>query len=74
MESALQKKESLQKEIRQLGQELEETKKRRADVPHHVKLGGLPQNERFDQLSSGSKDLVETIKFIAYRAETAMFV
>ena len=72
MESALQKKESLQKEIQQLGQELEETKKRRADVPHHVKLGELPQNERFDRLSSGSKDLVDTIKLIAYRAQTAM--
>ena len=32
----------------------------------------MPEAERFDRLSSGSKDLVDTIKLVAYRAETAM--
>jgi hypothetical protein len=72
MEAALKKKETLQKDIQQLQQALEEAKKQRASLPHHVTLGQLPENERFDRLSSGSKDLVDTIKLIAYRAETAM--
>ncbi len=38
----------------------------------HLPLGQVPQAERFDRLSSGSKDLVDTIKLVAYRAETAM--
>ena len=35
-------------------------------------MSQLAETERFDQLSTGSKDLVDTIKLIAYRAETAM--
>jgi hypothetical protein len=32
----------------------------------------LPEAERFQQLSTHSKHLVDTLKMIAYRAETAM--
>ena len=35
-------------------------------------MGELPEQERFEQLSTPSKHLIDTIKMIAYRAETAM--
>ncbi len=35
-------------------------------------MGELPEAERFKQLGTQSKHLVDTLKMIAYRAETAM--
>ena len=35
-------------------------------------MGQLPQEDRFEQLAPTRKQLVDTIKLIAYRAETAM--
>lgn len=35
-------------------------------------MGQVPEAGRFDRLSSGSKDWVDPIKLVAYRAETAM--
>ena len=40
-------------------------------MAHHLPLGQVPEAERFDRLSSGSKEKVDTIKLVAYRAETA---
>jgi hypothetical protein len=72
MEAFLKKKAALQQEIEQLQADLQKQKAERADVKHHLPLGQVPEAERFDRLSSGSKDLVDTIKLVAYRAETAM--
>jgi hypothetical protein len=72
VEPFLKKKASLQQEIVQLQSQLQERKAQRAAVAHHLPLGQVPEAERFDRLSSGSKDLVDTIKLVAYRAETAM--
>lgn len=72
VEKFLKKKAALQKEIQQLQTQLQEQKTERAAVEHHLPLGKVPEAERFDRLSNGSKDLVDTIKLVAYRAETAM--
>ena len=72
VESFLKKKAALQQEIEALQTQLRERKAQRAAVPRHLPLGQVPEAERFDRLSSGSKDLVDTIKLVAYRAETAM--
>ncbi len=72
VEVFLQKKAALQQEIQQLQTQLQERKAERAALEHHLPLGKVPEAERFDRLSSGSKDLVDTIKLVAYRAETAM--
>jgi hypothetical protein len=72
VESFLKKKAALQQEIQTLQTQLQERKAELAPVAHHLPLGQVPQSERFDRLSSGSKDLVDTIKLVAYRAETAM--
>jgi Transposase protein len=72
MEKLLQKKAALQQDIEQIQTQLQKLKTQRANLDHHLPLGQVPQSERFDRLSSGSKDLVDTIKLVAYRAETAM--
>jgi hypothetical protein len=72
VESFLGKKAALQQEIEALQTQLREQKARRSAVKQHLPLGQVPEAERFDRLSSGSKDLVDTIKLVAYRAETAM--
>jgi hypothetical protein len=72
VEAFLKKKAALQAEIQDLQTQREACKQQRAATEHHVPLGQVPEAERFDHLSSGSKDLVDTIKLVAYRAETAM--
>ncbi len=72
MEKFLQKKAALQQDIEQIQTQLQKHKTERAQLDHHLPLGQVPPSERFDRLSSGSKDLVDTIKLVAYRAETAM--
>jgi hypothetical protein len=72
VEKFIKDKAALQREVQELHTQLKEKKAERAGVAHHLALGQLPEAERFDRLSSGSKDLVDTIKLVAYRAETAM--
>jgi hypothetical protein len=51
---------------------IEELKRQRPSVPKHVPLKDLPEAERITRLRSVSKHFVDTIKMIAYRAETAL--
>jgi hypothetical protein len=72
VEPFLRRKAALQEEIESLQHELDALKAKRKETPHHVTLDELPEEARFRQLSTQSKHLVDTIKMIAYRAETAM--
>lgn len=47
-------------------------KTQRQATPRHVELKTLPAAEQFAQLRPARKHFVDTIKLIAYRAETAM--
>jgi len=47
-------------------------KAQRKQTPRHVLLKDLPEAERFAQLRTDKKHFVDTIKLIAYRAETAL--
>jgi len=66
------KKSTLLEEIRQMENDLEELKQCRKALPKHVKLSDLPQEDQFQQLGTRSKYFIDTIKIVAYRAETAM--
>ena len=68
----LQKKADLQEEIEQQKTVVEELKKARKETAHHLDMNDLPEEQKFKQLSTQSKHLVDTIKMTAYRAETAM--
>ena len=53
-------------------QKIEQLKERRKTVPRHIAMKELPEEDRFTKLRSVSKHFVDTIKMIAYRAETAL--
>ena len=72
VEPFVQKKAALQEQIDLLRNEVQTAKAQRRETPKHVALGDLPEAERFRQLGTQSKHLVDTLKMIAYRAETAM--
>ena len=67
-----QKKAALQEQIEDLTKALDELKAQRKAVQHHITLAELPEEQRFKQLSTQSKHLIDTLKMVAYRAETAM--
>jgi hypothetical protein len=71
-ESAEQRKAALQSEIEILQNNLQTLKQERKATPRHLMLDELPEEQHFRQLSTPSKQLMDTIKMIAYRAETAM--
>ena len=68
----LHKKATLQEEIEQQKSVVETLKKARKETLHHIDVNDLPEDQKFKQLSTQSKHLVDTIKMTAYRAETAM--
>jgi hypothetical protein len=72
VEPFLQHKAALQEAIDLLQHEVQTAKAARKATPKHIKMNELPEAERFKQLSTQSKHLVDTLKMIAYRAETAM--
>ena len=59
-------------ELQQQEKKLEQLKKERQENPRHLALKDLPEAERFQQLRTTKKHFVDTIKLIAYRAETAL--
>jgi hypothetical protein len=72
VESFLQRKADLQEEIEHLQKEIHTLKKQRKNTARHIPIEELPEEEQFQKLSTPSKHLIDTIKMIAYRAETAM--
>lgn len=72
VEAFVQRKSDLQEHITQLTKEADELKAQRKATKRHINYDELPKDARFDRLSTQSKHLVDTIKMIAYRAETAM--
>ena len=67
-----QKKGEIKEGIDQLEHELTELKEKRKQTAKHLPLNQLPEAERFKQLAPSRKQFLDTIKMIAYRAETAM--
>jgi hypothetical protein len=57
--------EQFEKELTKINDELKGT-------PGHLKWEDLPASEKFKRLAPSRKQLVDTVKMIAYRAETAM--
>jgi hypothetical protein len=65
-------KAALLEEIEQLEHQLEELKQRQKETPRHLAWEALPEEAKFQRLAPGRKQLMDTVKMIAYRAETAM--
>ena len=62
----------LQEEVTLLEKDLEALKAQRKQTPQHLRLVDLPEAERFVPLAPTRKLFLDTIKMIAYRAETAL--
>ena len=72
MEKYISKKEELKDEIEQKETEIEKIKLQRKHVPKRIIYSELPENEKFDNVINQRKHFLDTIKLIAYRAETAL--
>ena len=72
VEPFLRRKAALQEDIEILQLDLNALQEKRKETPHHITVEELPDEARFRQLSTQSKHLLDTVKMIAYRAETAM--
>jgi hypothetical protein len=58
--------------IEQFENELADINDQLKTTPGHVKWNELPATDKFERLAPSRKQLVDTVKMIAYRAETAM--
>jgi hypothetical protein len=65
-------KGQLQQAVEKRCQEIEQLKAQRKAVPKHILVKDLPEQDRFQQLRAEKKHFLDTIKLIAYRAETAL--
>jgi transposase len=66
------KKADLQDQIEQFENELATLKERKQSTPKHLAWDDLPESEKFERLTPSRKRLTDTVKLIAYRAETAL--
>lgn len=66
------KKTALVEEIGQLEHTLKETKEKIKQTRKHITWGELEEKDKFERLSPSRKKLTDTVKLIAYRAETAL--
>ena len=65
-------KADLREEIEQLEHELSVLKDRMASAPKHLTWDDLPEEQKFERLAPSRKRLTDTVKLVAYRAETAL--
>jgi hypothetical protein len=67
-----QQQGQLQETIEQIERFLEDLQKQRKATAHQIPVKDLPAEDRFTRLRTERKQFLDTIKMIAYRAETAM--
>ena len=67
-----QRKGLLQEQIQHMDLEIENLKQQRKQTAHHLPIKSLPEEERFTRLRTERKHFIDTIKMIAYRAETSL--
>jgi len=66
------RKSELYEEIQGLEHDLSNAKAQLKQTPKRIQWGELPEQERFERLPPSRRRLLDTIRMIAYRAETAM--
>jgi hypothetical protein len=72
MQTYQRRKGELQEQIQHLDVEIEGLKQQRKQTEHHIPVKSLPEQERFTRLRTERKHFLDTIKMIAYRAETSL--
>ena len=66
------RKSKLVETIEELEHDLEEVKQQRTAAPQHLEWDELPTEDKFERLAPSRKRLLDTVKLIAYRSETAL--
>ena len=72
IESYQEKKSGLDEVVAALEENVNKLKSDRKAVPKHIPLDQIPEAERLTRCPQQSKHFLDTIKMVAYRAETAM--
>lgn len=72
LEKYQKQKAALQEEITLAQAEIDVLKIERKHTKRHITVAELPEEDQLQRLSSKSKDFLDTVKMICYRAETAM--
>ena len=67
-----QRNGQLREEIQSLDLQIEQLKQRRKNTAHHIPVNALPEQDRFTRLRTERKHFIDTLKMIAYRAESSM--
>ena len=67
-----QRKGQLREEIQILDGEIDNLKQQRKNTTHHIAVKSLPEEDRFTRLRTERKHFIDTIKMIAYRAESSL--
>ncbi len=62
----------LREEIQLLKGETEKLKQQKKETPQHIAVNSLPEEKRFTRLNTEQKHFIDTMKMIAYRAESSM--
>jgi transposase len=65
-------KADLREQIEPLENELMALKERMKSTPKHLAWDDLPEDQKFERLAPSRKRLTDTVKLVAYRAETAL--
>jgi hypothetical protein len=65
-------KSDLREEIEQFEHEVESFKEQMNSTPKHLEWDQFPEEAKFQRLAPSRKRLTDTVKLVAYRAETAM--
>lgn len=66
------RKGELREAIENLDGEIEKLKQERKNTAHHIPVKSLPEEDRFTRLRTERKHFIDTIKIIAYRAESSL--
>jgi hypothetical protein len=67
-----QRKGQLREEIQALDLVIDNLKQLRKSTLHHLEVKSLPEEDRFTGLRTERKHFIDTLKMIAYRAESSM--
>ena len=72
IEHHMKKSETLRAEIEKEAAAIDQLKVQRKENTKHIEIKELPEEDRFLKLAHRSKHFIDTLKIVAYRAETAM--
>src|SRR5450759_1205422 len=66
------RKGHLREETQALQLEIDNLKQLRKKTEHHIPVNSLPEEDQFTRLCTERKHFIDTLKMIAYRAESSM--